>query len=187
MENEKRQMENDNCSHHDDDRHYHRSRSRLLLNKALQLHAHMLFQQCLIRQSLPRRTDDGRSDNLLRIAHQRVRRSTAVAKTIRAQSANAARNDARLALQFASLFVDRQNNGDRSFVRQLLSFAHSLTVDLFKSTLVDERAPDLLLVTDGRPLAVEFEHVAVFDQDDVLFRVAKVVFYKLLVPKQHAI
>src|SRR4029079_5107031 len=65
--------------------------------------------------------------------------------------------------------------------------AHRLAVDLVEPTLVNERAPNLTLVDDGRALTIELEHVAILDQNDVLLVVTEMVFDKLLVPEKHPV
>src|SRR5215212_2041569 len=72
-------------------------------------------------------------------------------------------------------------------VSVLLALAHSLAADLFESALIYERAANLTLVDDRGPLAVKLEHVAILDQNDVLFRVAEMVFDELLVPEKHPV
>src|SRR6185369_5268493 len=109
-------------------------------------------------------------------------------KTVpRAQPAHTARRDLRLTIELASFLNDCHHNRHCPFVSKLLTLTHSLTVDLLETTLVDEGATDLTFVDHRRTFAVEFEHVAILDQNDVLFFVAEMVFDKLLMPKQHSI
>src|SRR5215213_3597978 len=103
------------------------------------------------------------------------------------QPTNTTRNDLRLTIELARLFTDRDHDCNRAFVSELLALAHSLAVDLFKATFVDERSSNLTLVDDRCTLAVKLEHVAILDQNDVLFGVTEMVFDKLLVPEEHAI
>ena len=65
--------------------------------------------------------------------------------------------------------------------------AHRLAVDLFKARLVYEDAPDIVLRDHAGALAVEFEHVAILDQDDLFVGDVHVIFEKLFVPVEHPV
>src|ERR1044072_3900983 len=90
-----------------DNRRDHRPGAGLLLNKPLQLHSHMLFQKRLIFQRLPRRSGNRRRHDTLRILeHSRPSRKTILST----QPADATRDDLRLTIKLASLFIDRHDN-----------------------------------------------------------------------------
>src|SRR5262249_30801522 len=127
---------------------------------------------------------DCRNHNAFGVFEQIVSPGKPVCST---QPAHATRSNLRFAIKLTCLFIERNHDRDRTLISQLLPLTHSLAVDLSKSALVDERASDLTFVDHGRTLAVKLEHVTILDQDDVLFRVAEMVFDKLLVSKQHAI
>src|SRR5215213_1126299 len=166
-----------------DYRRDHRPRTGLFLNKPLQLHSHVLFQKRLVRQRLPRCSSDRRRNDTLRLIEHWSARKT----IFRTHPTNTARNDLRLTIELASLFIYCYNDRYCAFVSELLALTHGLAVDLFKSTLVDERAANLTLVDDRRALAIQLEHVAILDQDDVLFGVTEMVFDKLLVTEEHPV
>jgi hypothetical protein len=67
-----------------------------------------------------------------------------------------------------------------SVARKLTTFAHGLAVNFFKAAFVDEGAPDVVVCGDNCALAVEFQHIAVFDQDHVFFFVAEMVLINSL-------
>ena len=69
----------------------------------------------------------------------------------------------------------------------MLALAHSFEFDFFKSCFVDKGAFDFAMIDDCRTLAVQFQHVAVLNQNEILFRVAEMVLDEFFVTKQHAI
>src|SRR5205823_4896043 len=69
----------------------------------------------------------------------------------------------------------------------LASLAHDLAVNLLEARLVYEGSAHFALFNDRGSLAVEFEHVAVLDEDDVLFGEVAVVLQKFLVAVEHTV
>src|SRR5690349_8879061 len=144
----------------------------------------MLFQQRLVGQRLSRRTSNRSRHNTLRL----LEHSRSTSKTIlNTQPTHTARDDLRLATEFASLLIHRHYDCHGPFVSKLFALAHGLAVDLFEPTLVNERASNLTLVDDGSALAIQLEHIAILDQNDVLLVVTEMVFDKLLVPEKHPV
>ena len=154
-------------SNHHDHRRDNRPCARLLLNETLQLHAHVLLQERFIGKRLPRRAFYCRHYNSLRIFEQII--SVSAEPISSAQSAHAARHDLRLTFEFSSLSIDSHHNRHCTLLRQLLALAHSLAVDLLESTLVNKRALDLTLVDYGSTLPIQLQHIAILNQNDVVF------------------
>src|SRR5882724_1828592 len=90
-------------------------------------------------------------------------------------------------MKFTCLGINRHNQRHSSFVSQLLALTHGVACNLFKSAIVDEGATYLSFVNYDSSLAVELEHVAILDQNNILFRVTEMVLNKLLVTKEHAV
>src|SRR2546422_10294118 len=65
-----------------------------------------------------------------------------------------------------------------------LSLAHGLVLNFFKTRIVDEGSFDLALIDNRRALAIKLKHVAVLDQNDVLFCIAEMILHELFVTKQ---
>src|SRR5258705_1289963 len=90
-------------------------------------------------------------------------------------------------MKFTCLGINRHNQRHSAFVSQLLALTHGVACDLFKSAIVDEGAPYLFFVNYDSPFTVELEHVAILDQNNILFRITEMVLHKLLVSKKHAV
>ena len=137
----------------------------------------MLFQQRLILQCLARGAGDRRGNNPARV----LRKAVGPVK-----SAHAARHDFRGRFH-RSAFAKSQDQRQQTVVGHLLALADRVAGDLFETRVGDKRASDLFLADDRRAFTVELQHVAVFDQDDVLFGIAQVILDEFFVPKKHSV
>src|SRR5205085_8344948 len=85
------------------------------------------------------------------------------------------------------LFINCDYERDHAIVSKLLALAHGLCLYLFKARLVNEGAANLSLVNNACALSVKFKNITVLNQDYVLFSVAEMILYKLLVTEEHPV
>jgi hypothetical protein len=149
----------------------------LFLYESLEFDPHMLLQQGgvlpLIGSALHRFCNDE-----LRGLDKSVRAIDAYQTT----SHNFGRS-----LESTCFFVNGDDERDDAVVSELPSLAHRLRLNLLKARVVDEGPPDLALINNHGTLAVQLKHVAVLNQDDVLFCVSQMILDELLVAKEHSI